>query len=198
MGARGIDVVGCALTGEDGIALARGLGPDIALVDLDLPDMPGFDVGTTIRASDPQTRIVALTAIDDRRLYLEASRLDFDGYVSKYAPIDTFVGALEAASDGDVVFAHLGAQARGRAEETLPTQQLTNREREILALLTEGLDGGTIGRRLNISAHTVRTHIHSILTKLNVHSRLEAATLAVRDGLVSDGGRPHSPSVDTA
>src|SRR5207302_2435828 len=121
VGMRGIDVVGYALTGEDGIALARGLGPDIVLVDLDLPDMPGFDVGTSIRASDPQTRIVALTAMNDRRLYLEASRLDFDGYVSKYAPIDTFVDALKAAADGDVVFAHLGVQARGGAEEGLRT-----------------------------------------------------------------------------
>src|SRR5207237_5547918 len=123
--------------------------PDIVLVDLDLPDMPGFDVGTSIRASDPQTRIVALTAMNDRRLYLEASRLDFDGYVSKYAPIDTFVDALKAAADGDVVFAHLGAHARGGAAEGTLTKTPTHPEPQEPATVTAGLDSSATRRSLH-------------------------------------------------
>jgi len=186
LGMHGIDVVGYALSGEEGVALAQRLTPDVVVVDLDLPEMTGFDVGMSIRASNPETRIVALTALDDRRLYLEASRLDFDGYVSRYVPIDAFIDALRAASDGNVVFAHLGVRSQNGGEDGPPTEQLTNREREILILLTEGLDSRAICRRLNISSHTVRTHVHSIFTKLDVHSRLEAATLAVHHGLASD------------
>src|SRR5204863_2507694 len=102
--------------------------------------------------------------------------------------VSTFISPLEAVVEGQVLLPHRLVSAghrRGTSDGiSLLVSQLTTREREVLSLLVEGADGGAIARRLGISRNTVRTHVQSILTKLQVHSRLEAATMAVRHHLV--------------
>jgi two-component system, NarL family, nitrate/nitrite response regulator NarL len=128
-----------------------------------------------------------LTGIGDPRLAEQSSRLGF-WYMTKQTPVRRVLDAVRAAADGGSSMVHRSSTRRaGRSDEALLADQLTKREREVLMLLVEGLSGTAIARRLQISANTVRTHIQSILTKLQVHSRLAAATFAVRHGLVSRG-----------
>jgi two-component system nitrate/nitrite response regulator NarL len=184
----GMEVVGRATNGTDAIDEARRTEPDVVLMDLALPDQSGLSAGRAILEERPTTRLVVLTALEDRAVADEALRLGFRGYLTKDTPVARFVEAIGSVCEGEIVLPQrLRASARrpgGDADIALLASLLTSREREVLALLVEGADGGAIAARLGISRNTVRTHVQSILTKLQVHSRLEAATFAVRHRLV--------------
>ena len=184
----GMEVVGRAANGTQAIEEARRTEPDVVLMDLALPDQSGLSAGRAILEERPTTRVVVLTALEDRAVADEALRLGFRGYLTKDTPVARFVEAIGSVCEGEIVLPQrLRATARrpgGDADVALLASLLTSREREVLALLVEGADGGTIAGRLGISRNTVRTHVQSILTKLQVHSRLEAATFAVRHRLV--------------
>jgi two-component system nitrate/nitrite response regulator NarL len=188
--ARGIRVVGVVTNGADAIRSVSEHRPDIVLMDLGLPDRSGLAVGADILAEWPETKIVALTALDDPRAVRESMRTGFHGYVTKDTPVVKFVDAVLATIGGQVVVPHrlaaraAGARSRQDREVALMVEQLTYRELDVVRLLAEGLRGDAIAQRLGISKNTVRTHVQSILTKLQVHSRLEAATFAVRHGIV--------------
>ena len=194
----GMSVVGVAASGEDAITAARQSHPDVILMDLALPDQSGLAAGQTILAEHPGSKILALTALSDQAVAHEAVRLGFRGYLTKDTSVAQFVDSVRSVVDGHLVMPHrLGPAANGRREDdaALLAAQLTPREREVLSLLVQGSDGRTVAKRLRISRNTVRTHVQSILTKLQVHSRLEAATFAVRHGIVDvpmsgTGGRP--------
>jgi DNA-binding NarL/FixJ family response regulator len=160
---------------------------DVVLLDIGLPDQSGFAVGAQILERWPGRRIIALTALDDPRAVDEAHGLGFSGFLTKDTPVIRFVDAVRTVLDGGDVFPR-GRLRRRRGgpgrNAGLLVSQLTPREREVLGLLVEGADSAAIARRLGISRNTVRTHVQSILTKLQVHTRLEAATFAVRHGLV--------------
>jgi len=191
---QGIDVVGLALTGKEGIHAVRHSCPEVAFVDLGLPDLSGLAVGQAILETCPEIKVVALTAIEDPRTVKEALRVGFHGYVTKYIPVQRLIQALDSVLGGHVVvpqrLASEAAEARNPEDEAveLLAKQLTPREREVLVLLVEGASGQMIARRLGISPNTVRTHVQSILMKLQVHSRLQAATFAVRHRLVAVPG----------
>jgi two-component system nitrate/nitrite response regulator NarL len=142
--------------------------------------------------------------MNDQLVSQEAIRLGFRGYVTKDASVAQFVNSVRSVIDGHLVVPHrLGPAARGDREDhaALLAGQLTPRERQVLALLVEGADGRTVAKRLAISRNTVRTHVQSILSKLQVHSRLEAATFAVRHKIVDvpisgNGGRSTLSGLD--
>jgi len=163
-------------------------------VDLGLPDLSGLVVGRAILDACPETKVLALTAIEDARTVKEALRVGFHGYVTKDIPVQRLVQALDSVVGGHVVvpqrLASEAAEARTPEDEAveLLAKQLTPREKEVLVLLVEGAGGQAIARRLGISPNTVRTHVQSILMKLQVHSRLQAATFAVRHRLVAVPG----------
>jgi two-component system, NarL family, nitrate/nitrite response regulator NarL len=190
----GLEVVGVATTGGQGLEDVRRERPDLVLVDLGLPDQSGLAVGKQILEDFPETKVLALTAIDAPRAVEEALRSGFHGYLTKDTPVARFVTSVMAAVDGQVVIPHrlapsvAGARSPGEESAALLVEQLTPRELEVLALLVDGSNGEDIARRLVISPNTVRTHVQSILTKLQVHSRLEAATFAVRHGVVAPPG----------
>ena len=188
----GFNVVGVATTGGEAIDIARRDPLDAVLIDIGLPDQSGLVVGRTIRDLLPTARILALSALDDPRLAEKASRVGFNAYLTKHVPMSRVVDALEGAIDRRPIASNGVTHRSNRSPMDLIAQQLTNREREVLSLLVEGMSGEAIARRLDVSGNTVRTHVQNILSKLQVHSRLEAATLAVRHRLldVGDTRRP--------
>ena len=188
--AGGVDVVEVVTTGQDGVRAAMRERPDIVLVDLGLPDQSGLAAGAAILDQLPETSVLALTALEDTWAVKSALRSRFSGYLTKDIPVREFVDAVRAALGGQVIVSRRSASAitgdregRKKGAELL-AEQLTGRELEVLRLLVEGASGEQISRRLRISPNTVRTHVQSILTKLQVHSRLEAATFAVRNGII--------------
>jgi two-component system nitrate/nitrite response regulator NarL len=184
----GMDPVGMVASGMGALEYVETDRPDVILLDLGLPDRSGLAVGREILEDWPEARLVALTALDDPKTIEAAQLAGFFGYLSKNMPVSRFVSSIEAVVAGQTVFPHHTASRRTRTRSNdsvwLLVSQLTAREREVLELLVEGADGAMIARRLGISRNTVRTHVQSILTKLQVHSRLEAATLAVRHRVV--------------
>jgi two-component system nitrate/nitrite response regulator NarL len=196
--ARGIQVVAVAANGAAALEAVASHRPDLVLMDIGLPDRSGLAVGAEIVEEWPGTKVVALTALDDPRAVKEAVRSGFHGYVVKDIPVTKFIDVVLATLGGQTVVPHrLAARAAGMLSTTehsvaLMADQLTYRELDVLRLLAEGLPGDAIARRLGISRNTVRTHVQNVLTKLQVHSRLEAATFAVRHGIVDP---PQSSSV---
>jgi len=188
----GFDVIGIATTGQDALVFARQDPPDVWVIDIGLPDQSGLAVGRTIRELIPGARILALSALDDPRLAQEAARVGFSAYLTTDVPISDVLQALRGALDGMPAAPYRVARRSNEGPIDLVARQLTDREREVLALLVEGLSGEAIARRLDVSRNTVRTHVQNILSKLQVHSRLEAATLAVRHRLLEVGGSRRS------
>lgn len=190
--AHDVDVVGIAASSEEALPAVRRLCPDLVLVDIGLPDGSGLTVGKAILQEYPAMKVLALSALDEPRAVREALRAGFQGYVAKDTPVARFIQAIDAVLAGHVVvprpLAPRIAGARSAEEEAvaLLSNQLTAREREVLGLLVEGASGQSIARSLGISPNTVRTHVQSVLTKLQVRSRLEAATFAVRHRIVAD------------
>jgi two-component system nitrate/nitrite response regulator NarL len=188
----GMSVAGVATTGEQAIALVERSMPDVILMDLALPDQSGFAVGRAILERWPDARILALTALSDTSAVGEALRIGFRGYLTKDIPVAGFVSSVRLVLNGGVALGRaVASRARKEDEDVaLLASQLTRREWEVLALLVQGASGAAIASDLGISPNTVRTHVQSILTKLQVHSRLEAVSFAVRHGLLtSEEGR---------
>lgn len=184
----GMNVVATCETGADGLEATRVHEPDLVLVDMGLPDQDGLAVGTQIINSLPETRVVALSAREDPAIVREAMRAGFAGYLSKNTTTQGFVLALSAVLEGKTVFRHrvVSSQPVSRIEDrdaALLVSHLTEREREVLALVATGASGREMAQVLKVSPNTVRSHVQAVLTKLQVHSRLEAATFAMQWGL---------------
>jgi two-component system nitrate/nitrite response regulator NarL len=190
----GMEVVEIETSASRGLDAVRRERPELVFVDIGLPDESGLVVGRRILEELPDTKVVALTAMNSPQVVREAIKLGFHGYVTKDAQIEQFRSSIRTVLDGQVVVPRRAARpvAGGRSPEEehafLLATQLTVREREVLALLAEGLDGVDIARKLSVTKNTVRTHIQNILSKLQVHSRLEAAAFAVRYGIVDVPG----------
>lgn len=189
----GWDVVAVVRRGEEAIQAAIQERPDVVMVDLGLPDIGGIAVGSRVLQEVPGAKVIALTGRNDAQAASEAQAAGFHGFLSKDIPLPRFPEALAAVVRGEtVVFQRPVVESRpvtpvDRDAELLASQ-LTPREREVLTLLVEGSDNAQIARRLQVSTNTVRTHVQSILTKLGVRSRLQAAAFAVRHGVVSIEG----------
>lgn len=188
----GFDVVGEAPEGQAGLALAEQLRPDVVLTDLHMPIMGGVELTRRVCATEAPPKVVVLTISMDDAEVIEAVRAGASGYLFKDADPREIASALRATGRGEVAVAPGAAAAlvgdvRSHGEEEpegVPLGELTDREREILVLLVEGLDNAAIARRLFLSPSTVKNHVSSILAKLGVESRVQAAVHAVRSGLV--------------
>jgi two-component system nitrate/nitrite response regulator NarL len=170
---------------------------DVVLMDLGLPGESGLALGARIAREYPRVKVLAVTALSDQRLLREAMRAGFSGFLTKDTQVSRLVSSIRTVAEGEVVIPQKLARGvasktdRGRSgdasldeEAALLASQLTERECDVLQLLSEGATSATIADRLGISRNTVRTHVQSVLGKLGVHSRLEAAAFAVRHGLV--------------
>jgi DNA-binding NarL/FixJ family response regulator len=182
----GVEVVASVTTANAAVAAARTTVPDVVVMDIGLPDQSGLAAGRSILDERPDAKILALTALNDRATADEALRIGFRGYLTKDTPVEQFTNAIQAVMDGQLVLPYrLAPTARRSSDDAAALAALlTPRERQVLELLVQGAAGRTIATTLEINNNTVRTHIQSILTKLQVHSRLEAAAIAVRHRLV--------------
>ena len=164
---------------------------DVALVDLQLPDGHGIEVVRDLRAANPHGQTIVLTADTEKVHHANAIEAGAAGVVSKSAQPSEIVDAIRRVHAGEtaqpaqeiIALLRLAGQERERTQDVRATlAQLTPREREVLNLLAEGLDNQAIAERLFISPHTTRAHIVSVLRKLGVESRLQAAIFAIRHG----------------
>lgn len=190
---RGVEVVASAGSGEEGIQQALTLTPDVILLDIKMPGMNGIETLEKLRAGNVTVPILMLTMSRDDADLRAALRGGAAGYLLKDMNPEDLVPALEAALRGDNVVAKemVGTLARivqGQTSEAprrspAPLSDLTPREMEILSHVAEGQSNKMIARALNITDGTVKLHVKAILRKLGVHSRVEAAVIAVEQGL---------------
>ena len=181
----GILVAGKARDGEDALEQIEALKPDVVLLDVRMPRLGGIEVARRAARSTPDTAVILYTAFGDRALLIEALDAGARGFVLKEAPLAEVVRAVELVAAGktyvDPVLA--GVLSVGAGSDKLVN--LTPREREVLRLLADGLANEEIGKRLVISAETVRTHIRKAMAKLDADTRTEAVATALRQSLIS-------------
>jgi two-component system, NarL family, response regulator LiaR len=180
------EIVGEAANGAKALELVRSLKPDVVLMDLLMPVMDGITAIAAIRRETPETEIIALTSVLDDDKVVGAVRAGAIGYLLKDTDAVALREAVRAAAAGEVRLAPQAA-ARLMREVRLPEtpETLTERETDVLKLLARGQSNKEIGRSLNISATTAKTHVANLMAKLGVASRTQAALYAVRIGLVS-------------
>ncbi len=192
--ARDIEVVGMVNDGAQAVDAIPGTLPDIVLMDLKMPVMNGVQATRLIRERYPAVRVLVLTTYDADEWVFDAIRGGAAGYLLKDAPRERLIEAIRDTVEGKThvdpaVAGKLFAQvaARGAPADTSIAKDLSEREREVLGLLARGLTNAEIARRLYLSGGTVRNYVSSILSKLGVPDRTQAAVLALRHGLADLG-----------
>ncbi len=178
-----LQLVGEAESGEAAIQLCAEVLPDVILMDMSLPGMDGATATRAIRKKLPQTQVIVLTSFKDGKLIKQALEAGAIGYLLKDVSADDLVQAIRSAHAGRATLSPEAAQSLVEATNLPPTpgQDLTEREREVLALMIEGLNNVQIAGRLTVSPSTIKSHVSNILSKLGASSRTEAVTLALRN-----------------
>ncbi|MCW2965323.1 MAG: response regulator transcription factor [Actinomycetia bacterium] len=181
----GIEVIARARDGEEALEKIEQRKPQVALVDVRMPKLGGIELTRRAQRSTPETSILLYTGYGDRALLTEALDAGVRGFVLKEAPMDDLLRAVQSVASGgtyvDPVLA--GTLAASSIGNKLP--ELTQRERDVLRLLADGLANEEIGKRLYISAETVRTHVRKAMDKLDADTRTQAVARALRDRLIA-------------
>lgn len=191
--ARGLRLVGIHRTLADGIAAVTTAAPDLVVLDHRLPGETGAGSVRTIKQRSPATRVLMLTAADERAVLLEAMDAGCDGFVTKRQDIGAVLAAVGAVLRGDTPISPDMVGALLGSRPAPPGGDLTPRESDVLQLIGAGRSNQQTARELGISVHTVRNHVQHILDKLGAHSQLEAVAIASRLGLLRsarDGAVP--------
>jgi DNA-binding NarL/FixJ family response regulator len=180
---------------EEAVELVREHHPDVVLMDIEFRGaMSGIEATRHIKQMSPATQVVVMTAHEDERLLVEAVEAGASGFLRKTEGVDELMGVIRAAAAGEILvdrvalarlLPQVARERERRRDAQLLLSQLTDREREILVLLSEGLRNDDIAARLFISPQTVQTHVRNLLGKLGVHSKLEAVAFAVRNGAIT-------------
>lgn len=194
-----MELVGEASSGEHALSMCSHVKPDVVLMDLVMPGIDGATATRKIREQCPEVQVIALTSFKEQELVQGALQAGAIGYLLKDISADELANAIRAAFAGKPTLAPEAAQALIQATR-LPAEKvgfdLTEREREVLALLVEGLNNTEIAERLVVSRSTAKFHVSSILSKLHASSRTEAVAIAVQNNLVvppvpNPGSREH-------
>jgi NarL family two-component system response regulator LiaR len=187
------EIIGTVGRAEEGLELVKDARPHVILLDLNLPGMHGVEATRLFKACCPGTAILILSAFDDTRSLAKAIEAGASGFVPKTQAVEDLISVIEAAVRGDMVLpagqitrileaVRIDREAGGREERGV--DQLTQREIQILEVLAEGRATAEIADQLFISRNTVQSHVNSILMKLGARSRLEAVTIAYRNGVI--------------
>lgn len=182
-----LELAGEASSGERAVALCQQVQPDVVLMDLMMPGMDGVTATKLIREKCPAVQVVALTSFKEKEMVEGALQAGAIGYLLKDVSADDLARAIRAAVAGKPTLASEAAQVliqSTRAPAERPGFDLTAREREVLALMVEGLNNQQIAERLIVSVSTAKFHVSSILSKLSATSRTEAVSIALHHHLV--------------
>lgn len=191
----GMEVVGQAGDGLEAFTKAQELQPDLILMDVRMPRCNGLEATRRIKAEMPQVRVVMLTVSDDDQDLFEAIKNGAEGYLLKNLQSDEFSELLAGISKGVApmspelatrLLEEFARQGQQELEQPALESELTEREKEVLQLLTEGASNKEIATSLYITENTVKYHLKNILQKLHLQNRVQAATYAVRKGLLND------------
>lgn len=192
-GRSGIEIVGLATTVAEARELVGRELPDVVLTDVRLPDGDGVDAVAGLVQLSPDSAVLVLSAVRGTDVLARAVEAGAAGFLPKTLPLPEVVDAIVRASRGATLFTpdvltEVARHLRDRRQR--PGADLTEREREVLQLLAEGLGTAELAQRLVVSTHTVRNHVRNLTAKLGAHSKLEAVAVALREGLVEVGGTP--------
>jgi DNA-binding NarL/FixJ family response regulator len=182
-----LELVGEAATGTEAVCLCAQVRPDVVLMDLRLPELDGIAATRAIRAADPHVQVIAITSSHDDELVADALRAGAIGYLLKGVEVTGLHDAIRAAVAGRPTLAAEATQVlvrQARAPALQPNATLTEREREVLALMVQGLSNARIAEQLGLSRSTVNFHVSNVLGKLHVTSRAAAVGVAMRLRLV--------------
>jgi len=181
-----LEMVGEARNGREALDVCAEAKPDVVLMDLIMPIMDGVSAIRLLRQKMPQVHIVALTSATEADLVTSALQAGALSYLQKDVNIDQLVNAIRAAARGERILSAEATQAliNAATRPNVASYNLTEREREVLQYLVAGLTNAEIAERMYISRSTVKFHVSSLLAKLNVATRAEAITVALKSGLV--------------
>lgn len=183
-----IEVVGAAKNGQQALDQCRAHQPDVVLMDMVMPVMDGPTATRLIREQFPKVQVVALTSFDEEEIVHQAIEAGAVGFLYKDVEEEELIGAIRCAREGRPVLAPEAMQAlmrrTARPMEPSTIEPLTNREREVLSLVAQGLTNPQIAEQLVISPSTVQFHVHNILGKLDVQTRTEAVATAIQSKLI--------------
>jgi two-component system nitrate/nitrite response regulator NarL len=186
----GLEVVGEAADGQEALLKARELVPDVLLTDNDMPHLTGLEVTQALRKELPQIKVLVLSTNTTTDFVLRCVRSGANGYILKQAPPAEFVQAIGTVNAGEAFFSPdaarvaLNQMVHGNGQEP-GLSGLTNREREVLTCVADGLSNKEIACRFNISARTVETHRERLMRKLDIHSIAGLTRFAVAQGLIA-------------
>lgn len=189
-GASNLQIVGEAGDGHEAVKMAQELKPDLVLLDVSMPMMNGIEAAASLRSKNPELKIIMMTSSKDENDVFASLAAGANGYCTKEVSDDRLLAAIACVMKGDF---WLDASIAGKVLQALPnpksnadatTEQLSQRELEVLKLMVEGVSNAEIARRLVISPNTVKSHIKHVLDKLSVSDRTQAAVKALREGLV--------------
>jgi DNA-binding NarL/FixJ family response regulator len=180
-----IEIVGRAVDGEEALAKIQTRKPDVAVVDLRMPRVGGIDTARQVARTTPETAVILYTAYGDRALLTEAIDAGARGFVLKEAPLADLVRAVRIVAEGGTYVDPVLAGALANADATAKLPDLTQRERDVLRLLADGLSNEEIGKELFISPETVRTHVRKAMDKLDADTRTQAVATALRQSLIA-------------
>ena len=191
-----IDVVGEAETGEQGVEIVKQVKPDLVILDLGLPGIDGIEVTSILKAFDENIKVVILTSHEFEDEVLAALSVGANAYCLKEIASERLIEVVKSVYEGAAwldpaiasmaldMFSSGGGRSRPDTNEACSELQLTERERQVLTLLVEGKSNSEIADALFVSVHTAKAHVCSILQKLSVHDRVQAAVKAVKENLV--------------
>jgi DNA-binding NarL/FixJ family response regulator len=188
-----LEVVGEAVNGEEAVAAAAELGPDVVLMDVRMPELDGIEATRRIVAGGNGTRVLMVTTFDLDEYVVDAFRAGASGFLLKTAPPQQLVAAVHTVHEGEALLAPAStrrlieqfAQPRADADAL---RELTAREADVLRLLARGLTNAEIAGELVVESSTVKSHVASLLAKLDLRDRVQAVVFAYESGIVRPGG----------